>query len=52
MLTARDQFPDIISSVEIGANGHLTKPINEEQLLFHIENLIEDGPNIRQMNYL
>ncbi|MBT2696669.1 response regulator [Bacillus sp. ISL-40] len=52
MLTARDQFPDIISSVENGANGHLTKPINEEQLLFHIENLIEDGHNICQMNYI
>ena len=36
MITAKDQITDIISSVDNGANGHLTKPIKEEQLLFHI----------------
>jgi DNA-binding response OmpR family regulator len=52
MITARDQFSDIINSVQIGANGHLTKPINEDQLLFHIENLINECTTINQINYI
>jgi DNA-binding response OmpR family regulator len=43
MITSRDQYPDIINSIKYGANGHIAKPFNEKQLLFHIENLIEES---------
>jgi DNA-binding response OmpR family regulator len=46
MITARDQYPDIINSVKYGANGHIVKPFNEKQLLFHIENLIEESHTV------
>jgi DNA-binding response OmpR family regulator len=48
MLTARDQYPDIINSIKYGANGHITKPIDENRLLFHIEKLIENDLSINQ----
>jgi DNA-binding response OmpR family regulator len=49
MITARDQYTDIINSIKYGANGHITKPIDENQLLLHIEKLIEDNQSINQM---
>jgi DNA-binding response OmpR family regulator len=45
MLTARDQYSDIVKSLHFGANGHITKPIDENLLLYHIDNLTkDDGP--------
>lgn len=42
VVTARDQAVDIISSINSGANGHISKPIEEHTLIKYVNSLIEE----------
>lgn len=39
MLTARDEGVDFIKSIDSGANGHVSKPIEEHTLLKYVQYL-------------
>jgi DNA-binding response OmpR family regulator len=41
IVTARDQAADIIKSINCGANGHISKPIEEHTLIKYVHSLIE-----------
>jgi DNA-binding response OmpR family regulator len=48
MLTARNQYSDIIQSINHGADGFIAKPFDEKNLLFHIGKLIGNKSSIKQ----
>jgi DNA-binding response OmpR family regulator len=44
MLTARDDTPDIVRGLDLGADDYLTKPFSFEVLLARIRSLLRRGP--------
>jgi DNA-binding response OmpR family regulator len=48
MLTARNQYSDIIQSINHGADGYIAKPFDEKNLLFHVGRLIGNKSSIKQ----
>lgn len=42
MVTARDQAVDIINSINSGANGHISKPIEEHTLIKYVHSVIQE----------
>jgi DNA-binding response OmpR family regulator len=49
MLTARDDTPDIVSGLDLGADDYLTKPFSFEVLLARIRSLLRRGPAARSV---
>lgn len=46
MVTARDQAVDIISSINSGANGHISKPIEDHTLIKYVQSLIQKNNEV------
>ncbi len=51
MLTARNQYSDIIQSINHGADGYIAKPFDEKNLLFHVGRLIGNKSCIKQNQF-
>jgi DNA-binding response OmpR family regulator len=50
MLTARDQAEDIFKSINSGANGHISKPIEEQKLIRYVQSFILEKTEITTTN--
>lgn len=51
MLTGRNETDNIVSGLNFGADGYLTKPFNVRELKARIENLLKRPPRTRQQIY-
>jgi DNA-binding response OmpR family regulator len=46
IVTTRDQVVDIINTINSGANGHISKPIEEHTLIKYVHSLIQETNEI------
>ncbi len=52
MLTARNRINDLVEGLEFGANDYLTKPVNREELITRVKNLVALKKSVIQHNEL
>ena len=43
-LTAKDSPDDVLAEIQVGAVGHLTKPVNSKKLLIEVRNILGQKP--------
>ena len=44
MVTTKDQETDMVWAQRQGAKGYLTKPVDEEQLILKVKQILEENP--------
>ena len=52
LLTAKNKPEDIVTGLEVGANDHLTKPVNKKELLARVNSLISLKDSVKVHNEL